>query len=209
MTTRPRTPIAATRHPRRPHRWSFLVRLSCLLAAAFLISPLAPATATPLIVPSEDTGGPGGGSSVAQVTVSRLFAEVFTGQRGEVCTELMTPTAQHYTPLGVFEGPDGFNAFAGVIWTAFPDAAFAIEAVSENGSDITVRWAMTGTNLGPLDAQGATGRTVVMHGLALFSIDQGRISSSWIQYDRLGLLEQLAAPPAPVPTCTECRELPY
>ena len=209
MAARPPVSIAATLPPWRHRRRSFLVRLSCILTPILVLCLAASAAAAPLTVPNADTGGPGGGNSVAQVTVTRLFDEVFTGQHGEVCTELMTLTAQHYTPLGVFEGPDGFNAFAGVIWTAFPDAAFTIDAVSENGSDVSVRWSMTGTNLGALDAQGATGRTVVMQGLALFSIDQGRISSSWIQYDRLGLLEQLAAPPAPVPTCAECQDLPF
>jgi predicted ester cyclase len=208
MVTRPRPPITEPRRARRPHHWSIRLRLTCILTP-FLILCLGGSTAAaPLMVPNADTGGPVGGSA-AQFTVSRLFDEVFTGQHGEVCTELMTPTAQHYTPLGVFEGPDGFNAFAGVIWTAFPDAAFAIDAISENGSDVAVRWSMTGTNLGSLDAQDATGRTVVVQGLALFSIDQGRISSSWIQYDRLGLLEQLAAPGELPPTCTECKELPF
>lgn len=207
MAARPPASIVATLHPWRHRRRSFLVRLSCLLAA-FLISPLASATAGPLLAPNADTGGPGGGSP-AQFTVSRLFDEVFTGQHGEVCTELMTADVSVVTPTGIFHGPDGFNAFAATIWTAFPDAVFVMDNVYESDGAITVRWSMTGTHLGPLAGQVASGNSISLQGLALFHFDQNRIAASWIEYDRTGLFEQITAPPALPPTCAECQDLPF
>jgi len=193
--------------PHRPHRWSLPVTSLRLLALALILGLLAPAaSATPALIPNADDGGSGSATSGPHRTVGRLFDEVFTGQKGEVCTELMTANAIHHTPAGQFNGPDGFNAFAATIWTAFPDAVFVVDEVSENGTSVAVRWSMTGIHSGPLDNVAASGRQVSLQGLALFHFDGDRIASTWMQYDRLGLLEQLTQQPPAI--CADCRETP-
>ncbi len=194
---------------RRAHHWSFPVRLPALWTLVLLLGLCAPITASAeVLVPNADDGGSGSALSGPHQTVSRLFNEVFTQQKGEVCAELMIAGAQHETPAGQFEGPDGFNAFAGIIWTAFPDAAFTMDAVSEADGTIAVRWSMMGTHLGPLDGHAASGNRVTLQGLAYFSFDSDRIAATWISYDRLGLVTQVETPPALPPTCTKCAELP-
>jgi len=188
-------------------RWFRLSSLWVLSLVAALVVPLG-GSATASLAPNEDIGAPGEGSSAEYLTVQRLFTEVFTGQDGEACTELMTADAHHQTPTGQFTGPDGFNAFVATIWAAFPDAVFVMEEVSEAGGKVTVRWSMTGTHLGPLDDQAASGNQVALHGLALFSFDQERIAASWIEYDRQGLYAQFAAPAKAPAICPKCRELP-
>jgi predicted ester cyclase len=179
--------------------WALLL-VACLLAPA--------ASAAPILVPNEDDGGSGTGTSTARITVNRLFDEVFTGQRGEVCTELMTPTSTLQAPLGEFRGPEGFNTFVATIWTSFPDAIFTLDDVSEAGGVVTVRWSMAGTHLGALDTVAPTGRAVRLQGLAMFGFEQDRIASAWIQYDRLGLIEQVTVPETPRATCPRCEETP-
>lgn len=192
--------------PNRSSRRSSFIRLSCLWTLLLMLGLAAPtATANPLSVPNADDGGNGGGSD-ANLAVTRLFSEVFTQQKGEVCTELMTAGAVTQTPVGQFNGPDGFNTYAATIWAAFPDAAFSMDEVSDNGSTISVRWSMTGTHLGPLDDLAATNRPVHLEGLAMFELDGDRIASAWIQYDRLGLITQVTSP-APG-ACPRCHELP-
>ena len=134
---------------------------------------------------------------------------MFTQQKGDVCTELMTAGRNTRPRAGQYQGPEGFTAFAGTIWTAFPDAVFVLDAISEAAGTVAVRWSMTGTHLGPLDGQAATGNRVALHGLAQFSFDGDRIAASWIEYDRLGLFDQIAAPAALPPTCAECQETPF
>jgi predicted ester cyclase len=195
------------------HRWSSSIRLSLLGTLTLLLGLVAlasPASAGPVLLPNADDGGSGSAASGQNRTVVRLFDEVFTQQNGEVCAELMTAGAQHQTPAGQFEGPDGFNAFAGIIWTAFPDAMFVVDEVSEADGTVAVRWSMTGTHLGQLDDQAASGNRVALHGLAYFLFDGDRITASWIEYDRLGLANQIAADPAELPPfCTDCHETPY
>jgi steroid delta-isomerase-like uncharacterized protein len=191
----------------RSSRWSFFIRLTCLGTLVLALGLLAPATsATPILVPNADDGGSGSGSSAAHLTVTRLFGEVFTLQKGEICAELMTAEARHQTPAGRFEGPEGFTAFVGIMWTAFPDAVFVMEEVSESDGMVAVRWSMTGTHLGTLDGQPASGNRVALHGLAQFSFDGDRISASWIEYDRLALIEQVTA--AGPSVCPQCRDTP-
>ena len=194
----------------RAHRWSFPVHLSLLWTLTLLLGLVAlasPAAAGPVLLPNADDGGSGSAASGQNRTITRLFDEVFTQQNGEVCAELMTAGAQHQTPAGQFEGPDGFNAFAGTIWTAFPDAIFVVDEVSEADGTVAIRWSMTGTHLGQLDDQPASGNRVALQGLAYFSFDGDRIAASWIEYDRLGLVDQITAPSGPA-TCSRCQETP-
>jgi len=206
-TRKPTFHVAPPARTRPVLRSSFVVRWAVLWACILSLVLIAPpASAGPL--PNADDGGSGSAASGPRQTVSRLFNEVFTQQKGEVCTELMTAAAAHQTPGGDYQGPEGFTAFAVTIWTAFPDAVFVLDSVSETPDTVAVRWSMTGTHLGPLDGQKATGNRVELHGLAQFAFDGDRIAASWIEYDRLGLVDQIAAPVTLPPTCAECEDLP-
>jgi predicted ester cyclase len=182
-------------------RVSILATLVTLLGIGAI-----PASSAPLLVPNADDGGSGSATSGPSLTVSRLFDEVFTQKKGEVCAELMTAGALHQTPAGQYTGPDGFNAYAATIWAAFPDAVFVVDEVSENGTSVAVRWSMAGTHTGPLEDLAASGKPVTLHGLALFHFHGDRIASTWFQYDRLGLIEQVTS--APRATCPRCEETP-
>jgi predicted ester cyclase len=204
------TPRTTSRHPQS---WSRVGRWAGLWACLLSLSLIAPATAAGAIPNADDGGGGAGGSGSAtsgpHQTVTRLFTEVFTQQQGDVCTELMTAGAEHQTPAGQYRGPEGFTTFADTIWTAFPNAVFVLDQISESADTVAVRWSMTGTHLGPLDGQAATGTWVTLHGLAQFAFEGDRIAASWIAYDRLGLVNQLTGPAVLPPTCAECQETPF
>lgn len=82
--------------------------------------------------------------------------------------------------------------------TAFPDAQFTIEDMIAEGDRVAARLTMRGTHLGPLNGASATGRAVVVTGMSIERVENGRIVEGWNQNDALGLLGQLGLlPPAP------------
>lgn len=182
-----------------------------LVVTAFLILGLVGssglATATPLVVPVEDTGGPGGGSAGPNEHVAiRLFDEVFTQQQANVCHLLMAASAVSHTPSGTFAGPTGFAQYAAELWTAFPDATFVIDQRLASGDLVTLRWTMTGRHLGAFGERDASGAPVRLDGLTILRFERHLIAESWIQYDRMSLVEQIEARPAAPDICPPCRE---
>ena len=55
------------------------------------------------------------------------------------------------------------------------------------------RWSFRGTHEQPFQGIPATGKTVVLTGIAIWRVEDGKIVESWHEMDNLGLLQQLGA----------------
>ena len=108
-------------------------RLVCIaFVLVGLIGAPGIASAAPPVVEAEDTGGSGGAISAEtqnQYVAARLFNEVFSQQKPDVCVLLMSANAINHTPAGDFVGPAGFERYVAELWTAYPASA-ASSAVS-------------------------------------------------------------------------------
>ena len=86
------------------------------------------------------------------------------------------------------------------IYTAFPDSHYTIEDLVAEGDRVVVRWTSRGTHRGPFRGVAPTGRRVGVTGISIYRMAGGKIVDEWAVADTLGLLEQLGAPLAPLPT---------
>ncbi len=193
-------------------RFVFHRRLICVMFILVgLIGSPGIASAGPIIVEAEDTGGgaalsaePGGGSieqvdgvavgpqlTTNQRVAARLFDEVFSQQKPDVCVLLMAANAINHTPGGDVEGPAGFEQYAAEVWTAYPEATFVIDDGVTDGDLVTLRWSIGGEQAAQLE------------GLAILRFELNMIAESWIQYDGV---EQAEVTPAVPEICPPCRE---
>ena len=62
-----------------------------------------------------------------------------------------------------------------------------------DGAFVTFRYAMSGTNEGPLGALPATGRAFRTEACTILEVVDGRVQRTWRFADTLGLLQQLGA----------------
>jgi steroid delta-isomerase-like uncharacterized protein len=92
---------------------------------------------------------------------------------------------------------DGWTAWFQGFRAAFPDARFTVEDMVAEGDRVAARLTMRGTHLGPLNGVPPTGRTVVVSGMSLERVADGRIVEGWNENDALGLLQQLGVLPPP------------
>lgn len=77
---------------------------------------------------------------------------------------------------------------------AFPDQAFAIQALVEQGDAVVMTWLWSATHSGDLPAFPATGKTVRMSGATVYVFDPAdRLTGHWQITDRLGVFQQLQA----------------
>ena len=77
---------------------------------------------------------------------------------------------------------------------AAPDQRFTPVEMIEEGDRVAVSWTWTGTHLGDLPGLPATGRTITMTGLTIYSFEDDRLTGHWQIADRLGVYQQITAP---------------
>lgn len=196
-----RHPILRTAHPYGPAHAHY--RVHCwLLSLAFVLCGLVGssgmALAGPIIAESEDTGG-GAGLVLTpnQRVATRLFDEVFSQQKPDVCVLLMAATAINHTPAGAFEGPAGFEQYVAGVRTAYPDASFTFDHGVIDGDLVTVHWRLTD---GQMEASGP------LEGTAILRFERNMIAESWIEYGAVAPAERAVVTPAAPETCPPCRE---
>jgi predicted ester cyclase len=76
---------------------------------------------------------------------------------------------------------------------AFPDASIQTDLLVEAGNLVGVHLRGNGTHLGVFQGHPPTGRRWAATCSAFFLVEQGRIADAWINWDLLGILEQLGA----------------
>ncbi len=99
------------------------------------------------------------------------------------------------TPEDV-QGIDGFKEVVALYRAALPDLHLEIEDIiagGDKGETVALRWSGTGTHEGELMGVAPTGKQVNSSGNTFLRLENGRIAEEWVQWDNLGLLQQIGA----------------
>lgn len=94
-------------------------------------------------------------------------------------------------------GLDGVKAFYAALWSAFPDLHITIDDMV--GEDDRVAWRLTVTGTHQAEFRGipATGTPIEFSAQYNFRFRDEKIVERWTNFDRLGVMVQLGAIPAP------------
>jgi predicted ester cyclase len=77
--------------------------------------------------------------------------------------------------------------------TTFPDLAYALEDISEDGDTVVADLTVTGTHQGVFHGVEATGACVSVRGKGAFRIEEGKIVEGRIDLDEGEILHQIAS----------------
>ena len=131
----------------------------------------------------------------------KLYEEIFSQGNTALIEQIFAVDyVNHDTsgpPGGWPHGPQGFHAVSGAYRGAFPDLQFTIEALVAEGDRVVTRWAARGTNSGSFAGMPPTGKAVVVSGISIERIADGKIAESWVNFDQMGMLQQLGVIPTP------------
>jgi steroid delta-isomerase-like uncharacterized protein len=129
----------------------------------------------------------------------RAFDEIWNTGNVDAADELFSPDYVNHDPTipEVPPGPEGVKQLARMYRRAFPDLRFTIDEMLATGDKVITRWTGQGTHRGPLRGLPPTGRRVRVTGISIHRIAGGRIVETWLNWDTLGLMEQLGASPVP------------
>jgi steroid delta-isomerase-like uncharacterized protein len=134
--------------------------------------------------------------------VRRLFAELWNNGNLSVAGELFAPNYEHHdasTP-DFGRGPDSEKKRASLYRNAFPDVHFTIEDVIAEGETVMTRWSCRGTHKGDLNGIAATNKQFTITGITVARVSNGKIAEGFVNWDALGLMQQLGVVAQPVQT---------
>ena len=86
---------------------------------------------------------------------------------------------------------EDFKQMVSGLLLAFPDLNFTINDQFACGEKVSTRWSATGTNTGPFGEMPATGKTIVVEGLIIDYVKDGKVAERWELWDQAAMLQQL------------------
>jgi predicted ester cyclase len=109
----------------------------------------------------------------------------------------------HDPPLpGSPDGPEGMRQAAELFRQAFPDWRSDVQHMIAEGDLLMEHFIAHGTHRGSVMGETPTGQHVVLRGINIFRIVDGKIVERWGRLDDLGLMQQLGLAPRQAATAT-------
>jgi steroid delta-isomerase-like uncharacterized protein len=132
-----------------------------------------------------------------KTVVRRFLEEIFTAGNLELVDELFAPDYVLHDPVVPDEvsGPEGMKRYVSMYRAAYPDTHFTIEDQIAEGDEVVTRWIGQGTHEGELMGIPPTGKQVTVTGIEVDRVSGGKIEETWVNYDALGMMQQLGVVP--------------
>lgn len=135
----------------------------------------------------------------ANIALVRKFFEVGPSKGDLAAADaLLHPAFSLHTPLPT-PGP-GIAAMNNVITTcraAFHGLHVTIDDMMADGEMVTARFTARGIHKGEFMGLPPTGKAIMMTGIEIFRIKDGKIAELWGEVNLMGLMQQLGILPSP------------
>jgi len=129
--------------------------------------------------------------------IRRSFEELWNKGNLSLADELYTPNYEHHDASSpdFGRGPESEKKRAALYRTAFPDLQLTIEDIIAEGQTVVARWSCRGTHKGDLSGIAPTGKQVTISGVSSARFTNGKMVEGWVNWDALGLMQQLGVVP--------------
>jgi steroid delta-isomerase-like uncharacterized protein len=137
-----------------------------------------------------------------KAVVRRFYDEMLSRHILDVAADLFTADFIDHDPDdpdGRVSGIEGAKEEVGVYISTFPDMTVSVDDIFAEGDRVAVRGTLRGTHNGALAGIPPTGKSVVVPAMQTFRMVDGKIAEAWLSIDRLAMLQQIGAIPAPPP----------
>ncbi|MET7664722.1 ester cyclase [Streptomyces sp. NPDC005356] len=132
-------------------------------------------------------------SQQKNIAAQTAFGEAVITGNLDALDEIVAPDSIDHDPApGQMSGAEGYKAMFGELRAAFPDLNVEVEHLVATDDELAFAYSITGTHLGPLMGQPATGKKVSYRGMQISRFDSdGKLVERWGSSDELGMLRQL------------------
>ena len=112
--------------------------------------------------------------------VARIYDELINQERAEVIDEIFAQNVIVHDPLsGTSHGIDAFKGMMAFFNSAFPGHRVTVEGVIAENDRVSVLHTHTAPNTGSFMGMPPTGKTVVVNGVELYRLADGKIVEFW------------------------------
>ena len=138
-------------------------------------------------------------SDESRAVVRRFFTELWNNGDLSVADELIDMDAVNHDPAGprLGMGPEATKRLVTMYRKAFPDLILQTEHMIAERGMVAIHWISSGTHRGEFLGAAPTGKRVLVDGISILQVDQGKISEVFTNWDTLSLMTQISAPKAP------------
>jgi predicted ester cyclase len=129
-----------------------------------------------------------------EAVVRRTFDAFNTGDTS-AAEEIIGSDAVAHDPAQPEEarGPEGFKQTIELYRGAFSDLEFTLDEIFSDRDLVCTRWSTEATHDGDLMGISATGNRITGSGISIDRVVDGKVAESWVQWDNMGLLQQIGA----------------
>jgi len=129
--------------------------------------------------------------------VRRMLDVIATGNTADLAQVVAPNWTNHDPSLPPMQGLEGAKQLANLWHAAFPDMKFTVEDSLSEGDKVAIRFRLIGKNTGSFMNMPATGKSVNGTGTGIFRVANGKLTDNWVNFDALGLMQQLGFVPVP------------
>ena len=105
-----------------------------------------------------------------------------------------TNWVNHDPSLPPMQGLEGARQLIG-LWSAFSEMKVTIEDAVAEGDKVAIRFSLTGKHTGEMMGIAPTGKMIHLTANGIFKVVDGKATDNWVNFDALGLLQQLGVVP--------------
>jgi steroid delta-isomerase-like uncharacterized protein len=135
-------------------------------------------------------------SASNKAMVQHLFDDGLNDHDIPLMMELLSHCTFHMPLVGELKN-EALREFFSSLLAAFPDIHRTMtEIVTDDIHVVVTRWIVTGTHLGPFMGVAPTGNRINVSGISMYRINSGEIVDEWLEWDSLGLMQQLGVVPS-------------
>jgi predicted ester cyclase len=133
--------------------------------------------------------------SIENKTVIQNMLQMFEkGDTANVGKYFATNWVNHDPSLPPLKGLDGAKQLV-ALWGGFSNLKVTIEDSVAEGDRVAIRFTVSGTHNGSFMGIAPTGRTIKVTATGIFRVVDGKATDNWVNFDALGLLQQLGVVP--------------
>jgi steroid delta-isomerase-like uncharacterized protein len=132
-------------------------------------------------------------SELNKTVARRFYDEVWNQKKLDQLDDLLTQDYIWHEPSTIsdLQGIQRAKKFLSDYFIAFPDYRVEINDMIAEADKVAVRWTGYGTHQGPLKGIPATGKSIMIPGISIFRMSQGKCSEYWTSLDNFLLLSEL------------------
>jgi steroid delta-isomerase-like uncharacterized protein len=131
--------------------------------------------------------------------IARHFLEGFNSDNLATADEFIAANFTNHDPgtPPLPTGPDGYRQLVSTYRTIYPDLRMTVDDLLAEGDKVVCRWTAQGQNTGPLMGMPATDKQATVTGISILAIAGGKVTEQRVNWDTLGMLQQLGVIPTP------------